>query len=337
MNKMVKATLVSAAVVAGCFFSACSESTPTNGDVAELPQSDSESLVVMSKADLDKISTYEDSLCDEDDASCEEEDVYPMFSIVAKRIMDPHERDKSTYEICYYKVESPDAETVEVCPANLDGSDLSVKFYLVAGLTFADSGYVLEYGKVYFGGIDLTDGIVVRKNAVQLPPGRFTLWISIDDNLKKIASFRMSATVDVVSENAVAHFFDDDGKEIVERRADYDFVGEGLLADELTLSNLVPVYVSALSSTADGKLLMNPYNAVDVEYTLHVEEPVHLYKRVGGEYSEIYQSSVLRIGSSGVDTIYVAAFSKDVDGETLDAHLSVVGGNRTANIVFKKP
>lgn len=98
------------------------------------------------------------------------------------------------YEICYSKIESPESEPVNVCPVKLDGSDVPVKFYMIEGSTFANSGYILEYGKVFFGGIDLTgDAVVVDRSKTVFPAvGRYTLMVLVDDHLKKVAGFRQS-------------------------------------------------------------------------------------------------------------------------------------------------
>lgn len=214
MNYVVKMLLAGTlAITSATFFQACSESEPSGSESVGLSEEQNTSSALMSADELASFnaqwkdylikvdspceidgSCEEEQICEDD--TCEEEIVYPRMAISANRIKLSGDADR--YEICYSKEESPESEPVNVCPAKLDGSDLPVKFYMIEGSTFANSGYVLEYGKVCFGGIDLTGNVVVvDKSKMKLPAvGRYTLMIQVDDHLKKLASFRQSVEED---------------------------------------------------------------------------------------------------------------------------------------------
>lgn len=340
MNKMIKGAFVGAAVVLSCFFAACSDTGTSGDDVSKMSQEENTSHVLMSKTDLDLINSYWNDFCDEDDESCdEEEETYPKKAISLNKTKDKFDKSVDVVEICYTKLESPDAEEVTVCPVNLDGSDLPVKFFLAAGTTFADSGYVLEYGKVHFGGIDLTDGLVIRKKKILTPVGRYTLFVVVDGSLKKVASFRRAGDLEVIPGDAVAYYYDENDRVVENLTASYKFVGAGVATNNLSLAMFVPVYISAITGEEDGKYILQPQDAVGMSYTLIASPEVKLFTVIAGEAIALSLSDVRTIGNSGIDTLYAMVYPSDMEQDEITVHLKVSGssGVPAAEIVFKKP
>lgn len=261
----------------------------------------------------------------------------------------------TSYEMCYTKsgdgscagAMSGVEEAVECCGAEFGTkagcptADM-FQYYLVSGKVLTSEMMtpenLLVNGKVHKGGIDLTNPTspVVNKEAVSLPPGRWSLFAVIEGKQKKVAEFRMTGDVDVLYAHADA--LDSNGVPL--KNGKYTFVGSAMGAPtQMTLEDLVPVYISALSEEESGKLYMLPDDAVGVNYTLDVSPAgLTIYaKNENGSLDIVTPGMSRTIGATGIDTVYVTRPLLAMDNVTETFTVKVTGRPKGASITFYLP
>lgn len=218
------------------------------------------------------------------------------------------------------------------------------EYYLIPGSDLSYDGpekKPLETGKVWMGGIDLSNPAipVIHKKKLALDPGRWTLYVSINGNKKKIASFRPAGEVDVVAGDAIAQYFDDAENEIVSRRTLYDFTSRAMAGpSEPAFSDLIPVYVTAVSGSDPtlNRIIMLPDDAKGVNYKLEFDAGMRAFKKVGDNLTEIY-SKTTALKVDGIDTIYVYVPQSFMEVSKKTYSIKVEGKSSGANITFGLP
>lgn len=251
----------------------------------------------------------------------------------------------TSYEMCYNK--SGDGS----CAAALVGSDENItccgdEIATKCGVTIQ---YVLVKGKKYstdlpatdvrdpttVAGIDLSDpsNPKIDKNKVNLPPGLWTLFAVIDGKHKKVESFRATGDVDVVYGDAIAVIIDENDDVLGE--TPYKFVGSAMGGpSEPTFDDMIPVYVSALAGEQEGKVVMQPIDAVGVTYSLSIPAGMKLFKKNG---TEVTSADQLTIGDSGVDTLYAYVPMIIMSDPVQTFELKVAGREKGAVLKFYLP
>lgn len=271
-------------------------------------------------------------------------------AITSRATKDKKDKSISRYEICYAAI-APNScaplyasdDNIEICGedfAKEEAKDLTVSYYLVQGIYFNKKiAKPLETGKIHYGGIDLTNPYqpAINKKTISLNPGRWTLFVEIDDGSntlqKKIASFLVAGEIAIMPESSVATWFDED--DTVINNIPYQFVGEGIVG------TLIPLYVSAIVQYSPT--LMQPSDAVGTSYRIDTDQPSVMILAAGKDSTyDVIGSGIERtIGKSGVDTLYAyidsATFAKEHQGKTsLEAKIFVNGASdKAATIQFK--
>ncbi len=263
--------------------------------------------------------------------------------ISAKPVKNPANPAEKTYEMCYSK--SGDGS----CAAAMTGSDeaieccgseiatkcgVQIQYYLVQGNQFsAETGMLMENGKVNKGGIDLTNPAapLVNQDNLQLGPGRWTLFAYIDGKSKKVATFRMTGEVDVMYGTAQA--LDSNGVEV--KNGLYKFV------DAAMGGEMLPIYVSAMADAEAGAkvpLYMMKDDAVGVAYTLDVPAGLTMYyKNDVGSYVKMASGESRTIGVTGVDTVYAYIAMDMMTSNNQTFQVKVTGRTNAATIRFYLP
>lgn len=264
------------------------------------------------------------------------------------------DNDVSVANICYTRYGSGSctsmlpSESVECCGndfLNKIGCQLNMTYYLVQGHELdTENSEILSNGMFHYGGIDLTNPAVpkINRNEVTLPPGQWTLFVKIDRSVKKIASFHQTIKVDVVAGDAVAKYYDEDEKEIVEKRANYEFIKKTIAGANwrtpIDESELVPVYISVVAGEENGKVVLRPDDAVGVSYSLDIPNGMILYKKdVSGNFVSIPYATIDTIGSTGVDTVYAYVSGDILTATSQIFKLKVAGRTTTADLMFYVP
>lgn len=260
-----------------------------------------------------------------------------------------------TYEICYTKsgdgscasALSGNDETIECC-----GNDFGTKAGCPAAPTYLlmrgsslkeESATPLTLGKVNFGGIDLTNATSpkVDKSNIALEPGRWSLFVSIDGHTKKITSWMKAGQLDVVGDDAVAIYYDEEGEKELSRKV-YKVqktapAGSGSAPS--SEAELVPVYISGVADgeKEDGKLLMLPDGLSGSTYSLDIPVGMLVFKKIDGKLTQILTSTVNTIGASGVDTVYAYVPAEILESPTKKYSLKVASRTASADIMFYVP
>ncbi|MCQ2107292.1 MAG: fibro-slime domain-containing protein [Fibrobacter sp.] len=276
-------------------------------------------------------------------------------AITATKKRDPKDKTVDLYEMCY--TESGDGS----CTAALTGQDealtccgndfvtnplctgFSMDYYLIPGSDLkyeGDKKKHLESGKVSYGGIDLTNPAspVINKKKISLPePGRWTLFVVVNGASKKVASFRMAGEVDVVSGDAIAYYYDDDDKVISSMTKEYSFTKSAMAGPATpSMSDLVPVYVSAVAGDENGKVVIQPGDADNISYKLEFSAGMRAFKMIDGGMTEIFTNTT-QLKVSGVDTIYVYVPQMMMTASTQNFTIKVEGKATGATIQFYLP
>ncbi|MCF0222561.1 MAG: fibro-slime domain-containing protein, partial [Fibrobacter sp.] len=277
-------------------------------------------------------------------------------AITAKGTKDKTNKAITDYEICYTKsgegscaaAFSETDESITCCGSDFKNNPScpntnTLKYYLVPGNAFdATKAEELPNGTVSKGGIDLTEPSApkINKNNISLPPGRWTLFVDIDGKQKNVVSIRKAGEVDIVSGDATAVYFDEEDKEI--DRKGYKFIktaAAGSGSAPSSEAELVPLYISAIAGEENGKVLMQPNDAVGLTYSLDIPSGMMVFKKVDGKMTQITTAISNTIGESGVDTVYAyvpsVALPEGKSSQTFS--VKVAGRTTAANILFYAP
>jgi len=252
----------------------------------------------------------------------------------------------NNFELCYNKsgdgscaaamVGSGD-ESISCCGAEISSvCGAQVSYVLVKGNKIEEGAETRDAAGV--AGIDLTNpyGPTINKSKVKLPPGRWTLYVVIDGKYKKIETFRTTGSVDVVDGDAVAIYFNDDEEEI--RRANYKFVGSAMGGPlSPSIDDMIPFYVSAVAGEEEGKVVMQPGDAIGVNYSLTIPSGMTVYVKNAGTLVPISSGDPLTVNETGVDTLYAYVSLMSLTGPTQDFKVMVNEGKRTASFTFYLP
>lgn len=269
-------------------------------------------------------------------------DVIERTAINIQRTKDIHDKAIDIYDMCFSYSATNSCSIVngeEIQNKEYCGDDLAklgataVRYYMVAGTNISsEQRELLKNGAVNLGGIDLTNPYqpAINKKTISLNPGRWTLFVEINDGQnsyrKKIASLRVAGEIAIMPESSVATWFDED--DTVINNIPYQFVGEGIVG------TLIPLYVSAIVQYSPT--LMQPSDAVGMQYTLNVSEGVQIFKKSGDKMTEINPTTTQTVNAIGVDTIYAYMSPEAARYDVNVASISVAGTANVANINFVK-
>jgi len=168
---------------------------------------------------------------------------------------------------------------------------------------------------------------------VRLPAGLWTLFAVIDGKYKKIETFRVTGNVNVLNGNAVALYFDGDGGEV--ERISYKAKNTALGGfKNPSVENMIPVYISAVVGDDDGLTVMQPMDAVGVEYSLNIPNGLQVFRKVDGALVEISSGTRLCVGESGVDTVYAYVSMAALDQPSTEYELKVAGYDTGIKLSF---
>ncbi|MCQ2123393.1 MAG: fibro-slime domain-containing protein [Fibrobacter sp.] len=281
-------------------------------------------------------------------------------SITAKPVKEKGNSAVTSYAMCYNRsgdgsceaIASGSNDAVQCCGKELLGGKegcegLTLEYYLVAGSAWNDSAKALASGAVHYSGIDLTNPISpkIDKKAIDLPSGRWSLYLKIGNEKKKVASFRKAGEVDVVYGNAVAVYIDEETeKEISSKTKYYNYTKSAMAGGgkNPVATDLVPMYVSAVASEKrEDRIVMQPDDSKGFTYSLDIPSGMKVYKKnASGGYDEISSTTSNTIDDTGVDTIYVFVSSLMMDtkkGNPQSYSIKVVNRPTPAVISFYVP
>lgn len=280
--------------------------------------------------------------------------IQQQTSITAKPVKDKVNKAVTSYEICYNKTGegscasafSEDDKPISCCGdeflTNPECKGFSMDYYLVKGSEFKEeTAELLPGGSKYHGGIDLTSSTTpkIDKKNLTLESGRWTLFIKIDGERKKVVSFRQAGEVDVVSTDAIATWFDEDGDKEIGRKT-YKVrktapAGSGSVPS--SEAELVPVYISAVAADENGKIEMLPDDAVNTSYALDFPSGMLIYKKIDGKMTPITTATSNTIGPDGVDTVYAYVPAQMLTTSSQKFSIKVAGRTAAAEILFYVP
>lgn len=208
----------------------------------------------------------------------------------------------------------------------------AVRYYMVAGTNISsEQRELLKNGAVNLGGIDLTNPYqpAINKKTISLNPGRWTLFVEINDGQnsyrKKIASLRIGNLVEIL--NNTAKYALDENENII--NANFEFVKAGLIG------SYIPLYVTVYTESDNG-IVVQAADAIGAPYTLNVSEGVQIFKKSGDKMTEINPTTTQTVNAIGVDTIYAYMSPEAARYDVNVASISVAGTANVANINFVK-
>ncbi len=253
---------------------------------------------------------------------------------------------KTSYEICYN--ESGDGSCAAAMAGGSDGNDrfcgneilnngIDVSYWLVRGRKISDSVNVgsikLSTPSVYNCIIDLRDYtkpvIGNSEDFCGLGAGRYSLFVNIGSRSRRLTTFYIDGSVDVISADAIAY------------DANGEFMRTYKVVQKAVAGEMVPVYVSTVSESdaADDPLAVFPEEAAGAEYTLEVSSNLLkvYHKDITGSYVSINPASSRKIGDSGVDTVYVTVAAEDLAEAVQEFSVGVKTGKLTLPLSFSLP
>jgi len=255
-------------------------------------------------------------------------------------------RSTTEYNMCYSQVGDGscgallfDSDGARECCGSEIGTECKaqISYVLVKGRNYANGA--ATYDPYNIEGIDLSDPYnpKIDKKRVRLPAGLWTLFVVINDNYKPLETFRSAGGVEVVYGDAVAVRFNDSDDEI--GRTSYSYVESAMAVfGNPSEKDMIPVYVSALAGTENGKLIMIPDDAAGSSYSLDIPANLNVYHRnEQGGFSPVSSDDLITIGPSGVDTVFVFASSFSMLSEKETIRLGVMGGTAEAELTFFLP
>ncbi len=238
------------------------------------------------------------------------------------------------------KIVCEGSDIVSVCQAD-------IKFYLQMGGRFnAETAELLDdtnlncSGGICYGGINLTNptspSVDLEAAKKKMRPGRWNLYIVIDGKPQVIERIVVSGGLDVLRGNALA--LDSNGNKIL--GLGYQFTSSVMGCGNAPNPDcIVPLYITALSSTEAGELFVIPSDAIGAKYTLvSSSADVNFGVLNNGTWSDIDISSQRTIGPSGVDTIYAwVPRSAITDPNGTEVRFRVASRTEDAKINFFLP
>lgn len=197
--------------------------------------------------------------------------------------------------------------------------EATIRYYLSNGSVFdRKTAQLLTPGTLNKGGIDLSDPYnpKVNKKAISLPPGRWTLFVEIDGKAKKLAAFRMSYSVEILSAES-ADALDTNGNLIKGLTHTFN--------SEIVAGVPTPLYISAMVRDIEYTYL-SPYDAIGVSYSVYTNNSaVHLYAKTGENEYAFIDGAIQTVGTSGIDTIYVYMDKESLGTESKEAKIHING------------
>ena len=257
---------------------------------------------------------------------------------------------ETSYEICYNEsgdgscaVGQPSEDNLTCCGNDFKNKDgcrtLTLSYSLVKGKNITDPAVPMSGVEdatsvpgIYHCGIDLTNlsaPVVDPANICGLGVGRYSLFVKIGSRARRLTTFYVDGSVDVVSADAIAY------------DANGEFMRTYKVVQEAVAGEMVPVYVSTVSESdaADDPLAVFPEEAAGAEYTLEVSSNLLkvYHKDITGSYVSINPASSRKIGDSGVDTVYVTVAAEDLAEAVQEFSVGVKTGKLTLPLSFSLP
>lgn len=268
-------------------------------------------------------------------------DVIERTAINIQRTRDIHDKAIDIYDMCFSYSATNSCSIVngeEIQNKEYCGDDLAklgstaVRYFLVDGTNINTSqAELLINGKVNYGGIDLTNPYqpAINKKTISLNPGRWTLFVEINDGQnsyrKKIASLRIGNFVEIL--NNTAKYALDENENII--NANFEFVKAGLIG------SYIPLYVTVYTESDNG-IVVQAADAIGAPYTLSVSDGVQIFKKSGDKMTEINPATTQTINATGIDTIYAYMSPEVARYDVNTVSISVADAYRVANINFVK-
>ena len=193
------------------------------------------------------------------------------------------------------------------------------------------------------GGIDVADRakpIVNRDklNAV-LPPGKYYLIVKIGKDSRAI-EISISSDVSVANREAVT--VDTNGK----LSAPIKFKSMAAVSTPLAdgtpdINQMVPLYIATIIDPCTNINCTDPLemqSAAGSEYSLQVSSnKAVFYEKKDGKLVAINPATARKIGTSGIDTLYVTVPASEIESNEEKVTVNVKGSSRKAEITFSVP
>lgn len=193
------------------------------------------------------------------------------------------------------------------------------------------------------GGIDVADRakpIVNRDklNAV-LPPGKYYLIVKIGKDSRAI-EISISSNVSVANREAVT--VDANGKLSAPSKFKSMAAVSTPLADGTPdINQMVPLYIATIIDPCTNINCTDPLemqSAAGSEYSLQVSSnKAVFYEKKDGKLVAINPATARKIGTSGIDTLYVTVPASEIESNEEKVTVNVKGSSRKAEITFSVP
>ena len=193
------------------------------------------------------------------------------------------------------------------------------------------------------GGIDITDRAkpIVNQdklNAV-LPPGKYYLIVKIGKDSFAI-EISLSSEVSVANREAVT--VDANGKLSAPSKFKSMAAVSTPLADGTPdINQMVPLYIATIIDPCTNINCTDPLemqSAAGSEYSLQVSSnKAVFYEKKNGKLAAINPATARKIGTSGIDTLYVTVPASEIESDEEKVTVNVKGSSRKAEITFSVP
>ena len=193
------------------------------------------------------------------------------------------------------------------------------------------------------GGIDITDRAkpIVNQdklNAV-LPPGKYYLIVKIGKDSFAI-EISLSSEVSVANREAVT--VDANGKLSAPSKFKSMAAVSTPLADGTPdINQMVPLYIATIIDPCTNINCTDPLemqSAAGSEYSLQVSSnKAVFYEKKNGKLAAINPATARKIGTSGIDTLYVTVPASEIESNEEKVTVNVKGSSRKAEITFSVP
>ena len=256
---------------------------------------------------------------------------------------------RSTGTSCLYAATGGSTEDCETSTIETTIKD-KIKYIFTTDKTGTDSTKTIiseaEFAKNPIqanGGIDITDRAkpIVNQdklNAV-LPPGKYYLIVKIG---KDSFAIEISLSSDVSVANREAVTVDANGKLSAPSKFKSMAAVSTPLADGTPdINQMVPLYIATIIDPCTNINCTDPLemqSAAGSEYSLQVSSnKAVFYEKKNGKLAAINPATARKIGTSGIDTLYVTVPASEIESDEEKVTVNVKGSSRKAEITFSVP
>ena len=256
---------------------------------------------------------------------------------------------RSTGTSCLYAATGGSTEDCETSTIETTIKD-KIKYIFTTDKTGTDSTKTIiseaEFAKNPIqanGGIDITDRAkpIVNQdklNAV-LPPGKYYLIVKIG---KDSFAIEISLSSDVSVANREAATVDANGKHSAPSKFKSMAAVSTPLADGTPdINQMVPLYIATIIDPCTNINCTDPLemqSAAGSEYSLQVSSnKAVFYEKKDGKLVAINPATARKIGTSGIDTLYVTVPASEIESDEEKVTVNVKGSSRKAEITFSVP